>query len=103
MSSEHDQNNHHPRGSLRLAPNVYELEEHKRKLPRQFVNFTFYRALPAWRIRHDNDKQDCKRAFLDTVDNIRTQIIIHNNSTVCHRTHALLMMLHDSNILDSIN
>ncbi len=30
------------RGSLRLAPNCIELEEQKAKLPRQFVNFTFY-------------------------------------------------------------
>jgi hypothetical protein len=34
MSSEgSDQNNNSTRGSLRLAPNVEELEEHKRKLP----------------------------------------------------------------------
>ena len=46
MSGEHDQNNNSTRGSLRLAPNVEELEEHKRKLPRQFVNFIFYRARP---------------------------------------------------------
>src|SRR5438045_8742874 len=82
MSTEHYQNNHPPRGSLRLAPNVEELEEHKRKLPRQFVNFTFYRALPTWRTLHDNEKQDCKRAFLDTVDNFRRQLMIHTYSTV---------------------
>ena len=92
MDSEHEQNNHPTRGSLRLAPNVEELEEHKRNLPRQFVNFTFYRSLPAWRILHDNEKQDCKRAFLDTVDNFRQQLIIHTYSTVGLRTSADFML-----------
>ena len=41
MSTGRDQHTNLPRGSLRLAPNVSDLEEHKRKLPRQFVNFVF--------------------------------------------------------------
>src|SRR5205814_4138735 len=102
MSSEHDQNNHPPRGSLRLAPNVEELEEHKRKLPRQFVNFTFYRALPTWRTLHDNEKQDCKRAFRDTVDNFRRQLMIHTYSTVGLRTSADFMVWRIGKELDSM-
>ncbi len=92
MSSEREQNNTANRGSLRLAPNVEELEEHKRKLPRQFVNFTFYRALPAWRTLAENDKQDCKRAFIDTVDDFRQLMMIHSYSTVGLRTTADFML-----------
>jgi len=87
MSTEHDQNNT-ARGSLRLAPNVEDLEEHKRKLPRQFVNFTFYRARPEWRMVRDGDKEQCKKAFVETVDKFRPQLLIHTYSTVGLRTSA---------------
>ena len=50
-----------PRGSLRLAPNCIELEEQKAKLPRQFVNFTFYHARPEWRTIAEDDKQPMQR------------------------------------------
>src|SRR4051812_13350284 len=102
MDSEREQNNHPTRGSLRLAPNVEELEEHKRNLPRQFVNFTFYRSLPAWRTLADNEKQDCKRGFLDTVDSFRRQLMIHTYSAVGLRTSADFMVWRIGNELDSM-
>jgi len=88
MSSEHEQNNSSTRGSLRLAPNVDELEEHKRKLPRQFVNFTFYRARPDWRLLSEDEKRDCKSSFIAAVDDFRAQLLIHSYSTVGLRTSA---------------
>ena len=45
------------RGSLRLAPASSEQEVEKAKLPRQFVNFTFYKARPEWRLLSETDKQ----------------------------------------------
>src|SRR5438128_2425047 len=93
MSSEHEQNNNNPaRGSLRLAPNVEELEEHKRKLPRQFVNFTFYRARPEWRLLADEDKRNCKHSFIESVDDFRCQLLIQSYSTVGLRTNADFMI-----------
>ena len=71
MSLERDQTNNSTRGSLRLAPNVEDFEEHKRKLPRQFVNFTFYRARSEWRMLDDGEKAFCKEAFARTVDEFR--------------------------------
>jgi chlorite dismutase len=91
MSTEHDQNNN-ARASLRLAPNVEDLEEHKRRLPRQFVNFTFYRARQEWRMLADEEKQRCKQGFVDTVDDFRSQLLIHTYSTVGLRTSADLMI-----------
>jgi len=88
MSGEREQNNNSTRGSLRLAPNVEELEEHKRKLPRQFVNFTFYRARHAWRLLNENEKRDCKSAFISAVDDYRASLMIHSYSTVGLRTSA---------------
>ena len=92
MSGERDQNNNSTRGSLRLAPNVEELEEHKRKLPRQFVNFTFYRARPEWRLLPDEAKRDCRDAFIASVDTFRSVLLIHSYSTVGLRTNADLMI-----------
>jgi len=92
MSIEQDQNNNPARGSLRLAPNVEELEEHKRKLPRQFVNFTFYRALSDWRVLNEAEKADCKRSFISAVDDFRQALLIHCYSTVGLRTSADFMI-----------
>ena len=51
MSSDQEPVN--SRGSLRLAPASSELEIEKAKLPRQFVNFTFYKARTEWRLLSD--------------------------------------------------
>jgi chlorite dismutase len=88
MDTEHDQTNNSTRGSLRLAPNVEELEEHKRKIPRQYVNFTFYRARPAWRMLDEAEKAACKQEFALTVDDFRSDLLIHTYSTVGLRTDA---------------
>jgi chlorite dismutase len=92
MSSESETNSHPARGSLRLAPNVEELEEHKRKVPRQFVNFTFYRARPDWRLLSQTEKLDCKRDFIDTLDGFRSTLLIHTYSTVGLRTGSDFMI-----------
>src|SRR5262249_4492899 len=88
MSSERDQSNSCNRGSLRLAPNVEQLEEHKRKLPRQFVNFAFYRARPEWRQLDEPEKSSCKQNFVETVEQFRKDLLIHTYSTVGFRTNA---------------
>jgi chlorite dismutase len=100
MNSERDANNHPPRGSLRLAPNVEELEEHKRKLPRQFVNFTFYRARPDWRLLSDSEKHDSRKAFISAVDDFRHSLMIHSYSTVGLRTSADFMIWRIGSDLD---
>ena len=100
MSSERDQNNNSPRGSLRLAPNVEELEEHKRKLPRQFVNFTFYRARPEWRMLDDGAKHESKKSFVNTVEKFRGPLLINSYSTVGLRTTADFMIWRIGSDLD---
>src|SRR2546428_5994098 len=76
MSIERDQTNNSTRGSLRLAPNVEDLEEHKRKLPRQFVNFTFYRARPEWRLLSEDEKGHCKQSFITAVDDFLRNLFV---------------------------
>jgi chlorite dismutase len=100
MSNDHDQSNNSTRGSLRLAPNVEEFEEHKRRLPRQFVNFTFYRARPDWRMLSDGDKQECKQDFLKTVNDFRDDLLIRTYSTVGLRTSSDFMIWRIGNGLE---
>jgi chlorite dismutase len=91
MSSENESGNA-IRGSLRLAPNCIELNEQKAKLPRQFVNFTFYRARPEWRLLPADDKQRCITEFVKTVEDSRRQLLIHCYSTVGLRTNVDFMI-----------
>ncbi len=80
------------RASLRLAPNCVELEKEKAKLPRQFVNFTFYRARPEWRLLAAGDKQRCKEEFISAVDEFRPRLLINSYSTVGLRTNVDFMI-----------
>ncbi len=80
------------RGSLRLAPHNTEIEDPKPKLPRQFVNFTFYRARPEWRLLSESERQKCREAFVDTVDKSRSQLMIHTYSTIGLRTNTDFMI-----------
>lgn len=90
------------RGSLRLAPNSDEMEEQKTKLPRQFVNFTFYHARPEWRLLSDADKQRCKKEFANTFDEFRKRLLIHSYSTVGLRTNVDFMIWRIGYELDPI-
>jgi chlorite dismutase len=91
MSSDKDPGNA-IRGSLRLAPNCVEMDEQKPKLPRQFVNFTFYRSRPEWRLLSDGDKQSCIDQFVKGVDDFRRKLLIHTYSTVGLRTNVDFMI-----------
>ena len=91
MSSDNDPNNA-ARGSLRLAPNVAEVEVQKAKLPRQFVTFTFYRARPEWRLLSNEDKQRCRDEFVKTVDEFSSSLLIHSYSTIGLRTNVDFMI-----------
>lgn len=80
------------RGSLRLAPSHTEVEVEKAKLPRQFVNFTFYKARPEWRLLSDADKQRSREAFVKTVEGFRSSLLIHSYSTIGLRTNVDFMI-----------
>jgi chlorite dismutase len=80
------------RGSLRLAPNCVELEEQKAKLPRQFVNFTFYHGRPEWRMLSEADKQRYKEEFINAVGAFRPELLINTYSTIGLRTNVDFMI-----------
>jgi chlorite dismutase len=89
IDTEHGHVTH---GSLRLAPHKAEVEELRPKLPRQFVNFTFYRARPEWRLLAAGDKQRCQEEFVRTVDDFRSKLMVHTYSTIGLRTNTDFMI-----------
>jgi chlorite dismutase len=91
MSSDNESVNA-GRGALRLAPTTSEVEEQKAKLPRQFVNFTFYRARPEWRLLSEGDKDRCRSEFVKTVDEFRSALLMHSYSTIGLRTNVDFMI-----------
>ncbi|HKG80944.1 MAG TPA: chlorite dismutase family protein, partial [Pyrinomonadaceae bacterium] len=91
MSSDKDPGNA-ARGSLRLAPTTSEVEVEKARLPRQFVNFTFYHARPEWRLLSAADKQRCRDGFVQTVDEFRRSLLINSYSTIGLRTNVDFMI-----------
>jgi chlorite dismutase len=101
MSTDKE-NSNASRGSLRLAPNCVEMENQKAKLPRQFVNFTFYRARPEWRLLSEADKTRCRDEFAATVDQFRKQLLIHTYSTIGLRTNTDFMIWRIGYELDPI-
>src|SRR5215510_3692712 len=101
MSSDKDPNGA-ARGSLRLAPAHVEVEIEKARLPRQFVNFTFYHARPDWRLLSAADKQRCRDEFIKTVDEFRSSLLIHSYSTIGLRTNVDFMIWRIGYELDPI-
>src|SRR6185369_7891350 len=86
MSSDKEEQVNNTRGSLRLAPTCSEVEEQKAKLPRQFVNFTFYHARPEWRLLLSYEKERCRAEFVKTVEEFRSWLLMHAYSTIGLRT-----------------
>jgi chlorite dismutase len=101
MNSDNDPGNA-TRGSLRLAPAYAEVEVERGKLPRQFVNFTFYKARPEWRLLSDGDKQRSRDGFTKAVDEFRSSLMIHSYSTIGLRTNVDFMIWRIGYELDPI-
>jgi len=92
MSSDKEEQVNNTRGSLRLAPTCSEVEEQKAKLPRQFVNFTFYHARPEWRLLSSDEKVRCRAEFVKTVEEFRSSLLMHTYSTIGLRTNVDFMI-----------
>jgi len=82
-----------PRGSLRLAANRDVVEQFpKQTIPRQFVNFTFYRARPEWHRLDDETKAQARAEFIEAVDESRGGLLIQSYSLTGLRTTADFMI-----------
>ncbi|MGH9943081.1 MAG: chlorite dismutase family protein [Pyrinomonadaceae bacterium] len=81
------------RPSLRLAEREEDgVEQQKPAMPRQFVNFTFYRARPEWRQLPEAEREQGKREFQQVLDEYRRDLLIHTYSITGLRSNADLMI-----------
>jgi chlorite dismutase len=82
------------RSSLRLAANARETSEQRPRpaLPRQFVNFTFYRARPEWRLLDASVKASAKEEFTRALEEFRGELLMHTYSLVGLRTNVEMMI-----------
>src|SRR3954470_14420240 len=80
------------RSSLRLADKASEPERQRPTLPRQFVNFTFYRARPEWRMLDEAEKTGAKQEFAEALDGYRSELLMHTYSLVGLRTNVEMMI-----------
>ena len=103
MSTDQGQGGGTGRGSLRLAPVVDDEMEHPTsRLPRQFVNFTFYRARPEWRLLDQRERDLGKQELINTVEEFRRDLLIHTYSLVGLRTKEELMIWRIGYSLDPV-
>ncbi len=80
------------RGALRLSEKDVRKSERKESLPRQFVNFAFYRVRPEWRLLGESEKVESKREFTETVEAQTGELMINTYSLVGLRTNADFMI-----------
>ena len=84
-----------PRGSLRLAGNrdtTIEQQLPRQTIPRQFVNFTFYRARPDWHALDADAKQQARAEYIEALDESRGELLIQSYSLAGLRTTADFMI-----------
>jgi chlorite dismutase len=82
------------RPNLRLARSADERTPHEQHLPmpRQFVNFAFYRARPEWRLLSAEEKEAYKKEFIGVVEEFRRDLLMHTYSLVGLRTNVDFMI-----------
>ena len=80
------------RGSLRLADRAGEAEQPRPALPRQFVNFTFYRVRPEWRFLDDAAREAGRREFAEVVESYRRELLMPTYSITGLRANADMMI-----------
>jgi chlorite dismutase len=93
------------RGSLRLADRGANAgaDEHARpSLPRQFVNFTFYRARPEWRLLDEAAKASARAEFAAVAGEFRGQLLMHAYSIAGLRANADFMIWRIGYSLDPV-
>ena len=80
------------RAPLRLASNPEERlhQQQPQHLPiqRQFVNFTFYRVRPEWRLLDRDVKERGRQEFAKVVESFTRDLLINTYSLVGLRTNA---------------
>jgi chlorite dismutase len=95
MSSTEGQSPNIDRTKLRLASNHEERKEQQSQhptMPRQFVNFTFYKTRPEWHTLDQETKERLKKEYVGTFDEFSHELLMHTYSLVGLRTNVEFMI-----------
>lgn len=87
--------------SLRVAAQGSP-EQAKPSVPRQFVNFAFYRVRPEWRLLDEHQQAEGKQEFLRTVAEYSRNLVINTYSLTGLRTTADFMIWRIGYSLDPV-
>lgn len=94
------------RATLRLATKSDEKEKHQQRqqlpIARQFVNFTFYRVRPEWRMLDRDVKERGRQEFAKVVEGFGGDLLLNTYSLVGLRTNADFMIWRIGYSLDSM-
>lgn len=80
------------RGSIRLGERRAPQDAQQTSVRRQYVNFTFYRARPEWRMLPDAEKDAARREFAEIIQSYRPGLLLNYYSLVGLRTNADFMI-----------
>ena len=69
---------------------------------RQYVNFSFYRVRPEWRMLPEAEKEAARREFVETARSFQSDLILNSYSLVGLRTNADFMLWRIGYDLDPI-
>lgn len=82
-----------PRAAIRLGEKPHAQEDAKQTpVARQFVNFSFYRVRPEWRMLSATEREAARREFIEITHGFRSQLLLHTYSLTGLRTNADFMM-----------
>lgn len=98
MSSENEQKE---QPAIRLVTKSNNESTADVPIRRQFVNFTFYRVRPEWRMLDEETREQSKKEFQETVESFRKDILLNYYSLVGLRKNAEMMIWRIGYSLDS--
>jgi chlorite dismutase len=78
--------------SIRLVSKSNAESAQQTPIKRQFVNFTFYRVRPEWRMLDEATRKQSKQEFQEVIESCRKDILMHYYSLVGLRKNAEMMI-----------
>lgn len=90
------------RGKIRFGERREGAGEKQTPVRRQFVNFTFYKARPEWRLLPESEREAARQEFVETARSYQPELILNSYSLVGLRTNADFMLWRIGYDLDPI-
>lgn len=87
--------------AIRLVSKSNNDPQPEEPIKRQFVNFTFYRVRPEWRMLDEAARKQSKYEFQETVESCRKDLLLHYYSLVGLRKNAEMMIWRIGYTLDA--